>query len=95
MYQVGPVGFLFVITALGFALHAAWIGARDPTSGQDLRLLLFAILVFMLVQLASGDSFYGSHGVIIWFVAGQVLAYESRRSAQPPRHVRALSIASR
>jgi putative inorganic carbon (hco3(-)) transporter len=80
MYQVGPVGFIFVMAALAFALRAAWNGARARAPGQDLRLLLFATLVYMLVQLSSGDSFYGSHGVIIWFISGQVLGYEFRRS---------------
>ena len=83
MYQVGPIGFLLVIAALGFALRAAWRGARARGPGEDLRVLLFAILVYMLVQLSSGDSFYGSHGVILWFVCGQVLGYALAGSSRP------------
>ena len=49
--------------------------ARAP--GQELRVLLFAMLVLLLVQLAAGDEFYGSHGVVFWFIGGQVLAYDS------------------
>jgi hypothetical protein len=83
MYQVGPAGFMLVIAALAIALKAAWDGARIRAPGQDLRLLLFAMLVFWIVQLGSGDSFYGSHGVIIWFICGQVFSYEVfRRRAQ-------------
>ena len=29
--------------------------------------------------LPTGDEFYGSHGVILWFIGGQVLAYDFRR----------------
>lgn len=79
MYQSGPVGFLLVMAALAYAVHAAWAGARARAPGQDLRLLLFAMLVYLLVLLAAGDEFYGSHGVIIWFICGQVLAYDLRR----------------
>ena len=95
MYQVGPIGFLLVMAALAAVLRAAWIGARARAPGQDIRLLLFAMLVFLMVQLVSGDSFYGVHGVILWFIAGQVLAYEYRtREAARQRHHHAL-VASR
>jgi hypothetical protein len=79
MYQVGPVGFLIVAGALGYILIAAWNGARARAPGQDLRLVLFAMFVFLLVTLAAGDELYGSHGVVLWFIAGQVLAYDFRR----------------
>ena len=85
MYQVGPVGFLLVIAALGYVLVAAWTGARAPQPGQDLRLVLFALFVYLLVTLAAGDEFYGSHGVILWFIAGQVMAYDFRRRTQAAR----------
>jgi hypothetical protein len=81
MYQVGPLGFLLVLTALGFILVAAWKGAQARAPGQELRVLLFAMLVYMLAVLTSGDAFYGITGVIIWFMGGQVLAYEYRRRA--------------
>jgi hypothetical protein len=79
MYQVGPVGFLLVIAAVGIIAVAAWNGARARAPGQELRLLLFAMLIYLLVLLTAGDEFYGSHGVIFWFIAGQVLAYDFRR----------------
>jgi len=85
MYQVGPVGFLLVVAALGYVLVAAWNGARARSPGQDLRLVLFALLVYLMVTLAAGDEFYGSHGVILWFIVGQVLAYDFRRRAQEDR----------
>jgi hypothetical protein len=82
MYQVGPVGFLLVVAALGYVLIAAWNGARARAPGQDLRLALFALFVYLLVTLAAGDEFYGSHGIVLWFIAGQVMAYDFRRRAQ-------------
>jgi hypothetical protein len=81
MYQVGPAGFLLVLAAIGFIAAAAWNGARARAPGQELRLLLFAMLVFLLVLLTAGDEFYGIHGVIFWLIAGQVLAYDFRRRA--------------
>jgi O-antigen ligase len=82
MYQVGPIGFLFVIAALSAVTAAAWRGARDTGPNQEMRLLLFALLVCLLVQLAAGDAFYGVVGVILWFIGGQALAYDLRR--RPP-----------
>jgi putative inorganic carbon (HCO3(-)) transporter len=79
LYQVGPMGFLLVMGAIAVTLRAAWNGARERAPGQELRLLLFAMLVYLLVVLAGGDEFYGSHGVIFWFIAGAVLAHEYRR----------------
>jgi O-antigen ligase len=94
MYQVGPVGFLLVVAALGYILIAAWNGARARAPGQDLRLVLFAMFVFLLVTLAAGDEFYGSHGVVLWFIAGQVLAYDFRRRAQAEASSRSAAMAS-
>ncbi len=81
MYQVGPIGFLLVAFALIAVARAAWNGARARAPGQELRLMLFAMLVFLLVQAIAGDVFYGPSGVILWFIAGQALAYEWRRAA--------------
>jgi O-antigen ligase len=81
IYQVGPIGFILVMTAIGFMLRAAWDGARARAPGQELRLLLFAMFVYLLVTLASGDDFYGSIGVIFWFIGGQALGFDYRRKA--------------
>lgn len=79
MYQVGPIGFILVVAALAAIARAAWNGARARAPGQDLRLLLFALLVFLLVQATAGDVFYGPSAVILWFIGGQVLGYGWRR----------------
>ena len=83
LYQVGPVGFTLVMIALVAILMAAWTGARDPTPGQDLRLLLFAMLVYILVLMTSGDAFYSVVGAILWFIGGQVLAHSWRSRIAP------------
>jgi putative inorganic carbon (hco3(-)) transporter len=81
LYQSGPLGLALVLAALGFILVAAWRGARAPGAGQELRLLLFAMFVYLLVLTTSGDEFYGAHGMVLWFICGQVLAYDMRRRA--------------
>jgi O-antigen ligase len=78
LYQVGPFGFVLVAAAVCVILRAAWIGARARAPGQQLRLLLFAMLIFLLVSLASGDQLYGSLGVVFWMIGGQALAFEQR-----------------
>jgi O-antigen ligase len=81
LYQVGPVGFALVMIAIGIIARAAWNGARARGPGQELRLLLFAMLAYLLTMMTSGDVLYGPSGVILWFIGGQVLAYELRRAA--------------
>jgi len=81
IYQVGPLGFLLVLAALGMVVKAAWDGARARAPGQELRQLLFAMLAFLLTQLFFGDAFYGIGGVILWFISGQVLAADYRLRA--------------
>jgi hypothetical protein len=83
MYQVGPLGFLLVIAALGAILVSAWNGARARAPGQEWRLALFAMFVYLLLLLPSGDAFYGSSGIILWFIAGAVLAFEFRNKPAP------------
>ena len=77
--------FLLVLAAIALMLRAAWKGARDRAPGRDLRLLLFAMFVFTLVQLGSGDQLYGVTAVIFWFIGGQVLAYEYLRRRRESR----------
>ena len=83
IHQVGPVGFLMVLAAIAAVMRAAWEGARSRAPGQDLRVLVFAMLVALLVQLYAGDSFYGSHGVIFWFLGGQALSAAARLRSTP------------
>lgn len=79
IYQVGPVGFLLVMAAIVAMGQAAWRGARTPGPGQEMRWLLFSLFIFLLVSLTSGDQFYGSLGVIFWFIGGQALSFQYAR----------------
>ena len=84
MYQVGPLGFLLVVAALAAVVNAAWKVARARGPGYEICLLWFAMLVFILLLLPSGDAFYGLSGVILWYIGGQALAHEFRlRPAAP------------
>ena len=83
VHQVGPIGFLLVAAALVMIMRAAWEGARSRAPGQEVRVLVFALLVALLVQIYAGDSFYGSHGVILWFLGGQALTAALRLRAAP------------
>ena len=67
------------MVTVAYIAVAAWDGARSRAPGQEMRQLLFAMLVSLLVVLWAGDAFYGTVGVIFWFVAGQVLANDYRR----------------
>jgi putative inorganic carbon (hco3(-)) transporter len=82
LYQVGPIGFLLIMAAIGAIVRAAWDGARARAPGQDLRVMLFAMLAYLLVQAAFGDVFYGVSGVILWLIGCQALAYDSRRRSE-------------
>jgi hypothetical protein len=79
LYQVGPLGFLLVMAALAAILHAAWTVARARGPGQQIAQVYFAMLIFIVFLLPSGDAWYSLSGVILWFIGGQVLAYEFRQ----------------
>ncbi len=81
MYQVGPIGFLLVMSAIAVMLHAAWNAARTPGPQREMGALLLAMLIFMLVVLASGDAFYGLGGLALWFIGGHALALQHRGRA--------------
>jgi hypothetical protein len=81
IYQTGPAGFILVMAAVGIIFAAAWRGARIRAPGQELRWLLFAMFVYLLVLDTAGDEFYGVQGMIFWFIGGQVLAYDFRHRA--------------
>jgi hypothetical protein len=86
IYQVGPIGFVLVMGAVAYVFALSWDGAQARAPGQEMRLLLFAMLVYLLILLYVGDAFYGVVGVIFWFICGQILAndYRLRAGAEPP-----------
>ncbi len=86
VYQVGPVGFILVVLAIASVTASAWRLARAGIAG-DLSVLLFAMIVFTLVLLTSGDAFYGVTGVLFWFICGQILGIEYRTAQSRSRKI--------
>jgi O-antigen ligase len=78
LYQLGPAGFILFMAAVGVALTpmlkaVLMRGARDREST-----LLLAIAVFVLVQLAGGDLFYGVTGAMVWYLLGRSVTVARR-----------------
>jgi len=71
LWQVGLLGFLFVIGAAGYAIA---YGARATARARlPDRLALIAPLLAVIVLMASGDALYGIVGVIFWYFTGALL----------------------
>lgn len=79
IYQVGPVGFLLVVLAMGLSLRAA-IRALSRAEGDERQLAaaVLAALVTLFVAQAAGDMLYGISGAIFWYLAG--VAFAAQRS---------------
>jgi hypothetical protein len=84
LYQVGLVGFLFVVIAMARSVVAAvrGLGSSEGPSRQA-RAAVLAALVTLLVAQAGGDMLYGITGAVFWYLAGVALAGEP--SADPRR----------
>jgi hypothetical protein len=74
--QSGPLALLVMLGALATVLRAAWRLARRASPVRAQAESCFAVLVLVLVFMASGDHFYGAVGVLFWLVAGYVLGLE-------------------
>lgn len=66
--QVGPVGFVVVISILLSAVASGWRNAWRRRSSTDV--LVFAVLAYMVITLFAGDQFFGIGGMIMWYMAG-------------------------
>jgi putative inorganic carbon (hco3(-)) transporter len=66
--QVGPVGFVVVVSVLIGAVVAAWRNAWRRVDSTDV--LVFAVLTFMFVSMFASDLLYGLGGMIFWYMAG-------------------------
>jgi O-Antigen ligase len=74
LYQVGPVGFVLVLMAVGGAA-AGLVLARPRTDAlRKRRQLTLAVVTTLLVLAAATDVFYGILGVLLWFYLGQSMA---------------------
>ena len=81
LIQSGPIGLLLVLGAVAALLRTAWRIARRPSPLREHAEAAFAVLVFIVVFMISGDHFYGAVGVVFWLVAGYVLGLERRIGA--------------
>jgi putative inorganic carbon (hco3(-)) transporter len=90
LVQSGPIGLLLMLAALAAILRSAWRLARTPSPHRAHAEACFAVLVFVLVFMVSGDHFYGAVGVAFWLVAGYVLGLERRAGD----HVKAVNAQS-
>ena len=71
MWQVGPLGFLLVIGAAGYAIA---YGARTTARARlPDHLTLIAPLLAVVALMASGDALYGVVGVVFWYFTGALL----------------------
>jgi hypothetical protein len=68
LYQVGPVGFLLVLGALGLAARHAVRNARRHRSPDDV--LTVAVLAFFLVAGFLADLLFGVTAVVLWYLLG-------------------------
>lgn len=86
LYQVGPIGFLLVVVAMGLSARAAIRGlGRAEGEERQLAAAVLAALVTLLVAQAAGDMLYGISGAIFWYLAGTAFAAQraEKRIAEP------------
>jgi hypothetical protein len=74
--QSGPIALLLMLGAVAAIVRVAWRLARRPSDVQAAAQAGFAVLVFVLVFMISGDHFYGAVGVAFWLAAGAVLGLQ-------------------
>jgi len=68
LYQLGPVGALLVLGALGAGLVAAARNARRRAHPTDVMVL--GLLVYAMVAMFAGELLFGITGVLVWYAAG-------------------------
>jgi putative inorganic carbon (HCO3(-)) transporter len=68
LFQLGPVGFLLVMTGVVAGARAAFRNAWRQTKPTDV--LAFGVLVFLLVTLLAGDHLFGVMGMVFWYTSG-------------------------
>jgi O-antigen ligase len=69
LVQVGPIGFIVVMSVFLSAIGAGWRNAwRRPDNSNDV--LAFGVLVLLGVLMFAGDELYGITGMIFWYTAG-------------------------
>jgi hypothetical protein len=66
--QLGPVGFLVVVSVILAAVAAAWRNAWRH--GRSTDVLVLGVVGFLFLSLLAGDHLYGIGGMIFWYTSG-------------------------
>lgn len=81
MFQVGPFGFLLVMTAFAMTLRSAWRSARRRPNHTDI--LACGMLAFFFLTLFAGDQLYGVLGMFLWYAGGVAVRRDEIKEAAP------------
>jgi hypothetical protein len=87
LYQVGPAGFVLILSSMISAVVLAARGALlEGESGEQAGFALALLILFLVIEVF-GDTMYGITGVAFWYVAGQAVAIvdAARREAADAR----------
>lgn len=81
LFQVGPVGFLLVMTLAGAALVSAWRSALRRSQAVDV--LTVGVLTFFAVTMLAGDQLFGIAGMIFWYTSGFAMRRRELHARKP------------
>jgi hypothetical protein len=81
LIQVGPVGFLVVMSAVAVSLAAACRNVWRRAENTDV--LVFGVLAFFTLLLFAGDQLYGIGGMIFWYMGGLAVRRRELRERRP------------
>jgi putative inorganic carbon (HCO3(-)) transporter len=68
LLQVGPVGWVVVMSGVLTGLVSSWRNAWRRTDTTDV--LAFGVLAYFALDLLAGDNLYGIGGMIFWYMCG-------------------------
>jgi O-antigen ligase len=84
MFQVGPIGFILVLSVAYLGVRAAWQNAwRKPGPTE---VVVLGVLVFIVITMFAGDQLFGIGGMIFWACCGYAVrrAERERMAAAVP-----------
>jgi putative inorganic carbon (HCO3(-)) transporter len=81
MFQVGPIGFLLVLSVAYIGVRTAWQNAWRAPTGTDVVTL--GVLVFIVITMFAGDQLYGIGGMIFWAACGFAVRRQERARQSP------------
>ncbi len=87
MWQLGPMGFLLVVGAAVAAFSALARARLVAAEDIELKGIIMAGLVMLLVLALGGDVFYGVSGAFFWYLVGKALWLADQAPAASPLQV--------